>query len=94
MKHQKRNKDTNLNYFTHDSFTELIVLFILLALYMYMQKYELGFNLHIHFQLLKFRKKIQNKIGHYIFRDISPKLTINIFIFMRRNNILSHTFIN
>ena len=40
---EKRNKNTNLNYFTHDSFTELIVLFIILALYVNMQKYEFSF---------------------------------------------------
>ena len=35
--------NANLKYFTHNSFTELIVSFILLALYMNMQKYELRF---------------------------------------------------
>ena len=38
---------------THNRFTELIVLFILLALDMIMEIYELGFFL-IHFQSLKF----------------------------------------
>ena len=37
MRLQKRNKDTNLNYPTHNSLTELIVLFNLPALYMNMQ---------------------------------------------------------
>ena len=50
-----RNEDTNLNYCTHNSFTELIVLFILLALYrkINMEIYELRFYL-LHFQFLKF----------------------------------------
>ena len=37
---QKRNMNTKLNYFTRNSFTELIDLFISLALYMHMQKCE------------------------------------------------------
>ena len=44
---QKRNKDNNLNYFTHNSFAELIVSSILLALHINMQKYELRFYLLI-----------------------------------------------
>ena len=52
---EKRNKDTNLNYLVNNSLTLFIVLFISLALYMNIQKYELRFYLFIHFQLLKFR---------------------------------------
>ena len=51
---QKRNKDINLNYFTCNSFTELIVLFSLLPLYMNMEIYELRYYLLLHFQFLKF----------------------------------------
>ena len=63
-----------MSYLTHNSFTELIVLFFLLALYMNMQKKELSFFVHTHFLFW-----IQNKIAYYIFRVISPKLTINIY---------------
>ena len=50
----ERKKDTDLKYFTHNIFTGLIVLSILLALYMNMQNYEFRFCLLIDFQLLKF----------------------------------------
>ena len=53
LRFQKRKNDFNLNYFIYNSFTGLIVLFILLALDMIMEIYELGFFL-IHFQSLKF----------------------------------------
>ena len=51
---QNRNWDTNLNYFPHDSLTELIVLFISHALYMNIHKHKLRYLL-IHFQFLRYR---------------------------------------
>ena len=51
----------------------------------YEKKYELGFYLLIHFQFLKFRMLLQViiysyvKIGYYIFKESSSKLTINIY---------------
>ena len=42
-------KSPQFNYFTHNSLTEIIILFILLALHMNMQIYELKFYLLIHF---------------------------------------------
>ena len=53
MKLQKRNRDTNLNYFSLDKFTELIVSFILFVLYMHMHKYELRFYLLINFSVFQ-----------------------------------------
>ena len=38
--------DTNLNYFTRNIFTEIIILFVLPALHMNMQKYELSLSSH------------------------------------------------
>ena len=53
-----------------------------LALHMNMQKYQLRFYLLIPFQLLKFRMfHSEIKYDYYIFREISPKLTINIYIY-------------
>ena len=49
------NTDTNLNDFSHNSLTELIVFIIMLALYLNIQIYELRLYLLIHFHLLKFR---------------------------------------
>ena len=61
MRLQKRNIDNNLNYFTHDSYTELIIILS--------QKYELRFYHLIYFQLLTFRM-FDSKIkkGYYRFR--------------------------
>ena len=86
LKHHCFKRDNNnnyyddhfLNYLPNNSFTKwnkniikLIVIFILLALYMNMQKYQLRFYLLIHFSAFEISYVwFQNKIGYQIFREI------------------------